>query len=53
VRTDKLVYFSQAMMSYQENTTKQPIECRVLQPITQKQIGIMINIETGYKNING
>jgi len=25
-----IVYFSQAMTSYQENTTKQPIECWLL-----------------------
>jgi len=27
VRTHDFVYFSQVMTSYQENTTKQPIEC--------------------------
>ena len=42
------VYFSQVMTSYQENTTKQPIECWVLTIDRAKQIAITINVEVGY-----
>ena len=42
------VYFSQVMTSYQENTTKQPIECWMLiTDRTTTHIGMTINVEIG------